>query len=138
MWKVSVILGYSINCAGYYLIQDKATLVIFLILQLILFATLLVCYFIFGYLIYRHTSSQILILFAINTFSALAMGNLYDTILTLVNGEFVPNRNLMLAGCFFLSLCFLSYCVWTNIKKKGSSLDAKDPIKKIYFLFNKL
>lgn len=44
----------------------------------------------------------------------------------------------MLAGCFFLFLCFLSYCLWTNLKKKGTSLGATDPIKKIYFLFNKL
>lgn len=86
MWKVSVIVGYAINCSGYYLIQDKTSLIIFLILQFILFATLLVCYFIFGYLIYRHTSSQILMLFAMNMFFALAAGNLYDAVLVLVNG----------------------------------------------------
>mgnify|MGYP000851020941 FL=1 len=138
IWKVSVTIGYTLNCIGYYLITNSTSLLILLSVQFLLFLTVFIFYFLFGYLIYRHTSSQIMLLLLINLFCAVSMANLYDAILTIVNNEFVSNRNLVFGGCFFVFLSFLSYSLWTSIKKYGSALDTKDPIKRIYFLFNKL
>lgn len=139
MWRICLILGYAASCAGYYLIgSSKVALIIFLVILFLLAGALLVCYFLFGYLIYRHTSSQLVLLLLLNTFFSISAGNLYDAFLTLLYGNFVPNRNLIFAGCFFAFVACMMYSLWTNIKKKGSLNDNKDPIKKIYFIFNKL
>lgn len=139
MWRICIVLGYAASCAGYYLIgSSKVALIIFLAILFLLTGALLVCYFLFGYLIYRHTSSQLALLLLLNTFFSISAGNLYDAFVTLLHGNFVANRNLIFAGCFFVFVACLMYSLWTNIKKKGSLNDNKDPITKIYFIFNKL
>lgn len=139
LWKISVIIGFTMNCAGYYIIKNsQAYLIIFLVIQFLVFFSILILYFSFGFLIYRHSSSQIFLLFSLNLFCGITMGNLYDAVQVSINGNFVPNRNILLSVCFFVSLCIMSYCVWTKIKKNGSSIKNMNPIKKIYFLFNKL
>lgn len=138
LWRISIIVSYAINCAGYYFISSPTSFLIFLIFQFILNMCLYIFYFIFGYLMYRHSSSQIAYLFLLNLFCALSFAQLYDCFLTMTTDTFVPNRSLVTTGFFFVFLVLLSYSLWTSIKKKGSLIDSKDPIKKIFFLFNKL
>lgn len=86
MWKISLILGFAINCAGYYLIHDSKTiLMVFLIIQLVIFASLLTCFFIFGFVLYRHTSSQLMLLVSLNIFCAITLGNFFDTLMALIH-----------------------------------------------------
>lgn len=138
LWRICVVLSYTINCTGYYLISSPASLLIFLISQALLNLGLFIFYFLFGYLMYRHPSSQIAYLCVLNAFCSITFAQLYDAFLTMTAGNFVASRSLILTGFFFVFCAGLMYSLWTNIKKKGSLLDNKDPIKKIYFLFNKL
>lgn len=86
MWKISIMIGYALNCTGYYLINaNKTILIILLILQFLTFASLLIAYFIYGYVIYRHISSQVVLLATINIFCALTLGNLFDTFMATIN-----------------------------------------------------
>lgn len=85
MWKISVILGYILNSVGYYLVKNTTALMVFLSIQFLIILPVLICYFLFGYLIYRHTSSQIFLLVILNLFCSIRVGNLYDAILTIIN-----------------------------------------------------
>ncbi len=119
LWKVVIIVGYAINCSGYYLINNSQSgLLIYLTIQFLLSFTLILCYFLFGYLIYRHVSTQLALLFLLNTILSITAGNLYDAILTIYNGHFVMNRNLEIAGFFFFFNAILIYSILSNLKKK--------------------
>lgn len=84
MWKIGIVIGYVLNGLGYYLIKNLASLMIFLSVQFLIFFTIFVCYFVFGYQIYRHTSSQILLLTLLIIFCSMSLGNLYDAIITII------------------------------------------------------
>lgn len=87
LWKISLIVGFAINCAGYYLIGTSQTVLLaFLMIQFLIFSVLLALYFSFGYLIYRHTSSQTYLIIFLNLFCAITMGNAYDLIHTMISG----------------------------------------------------
>lgn len=85
-------------------------------------ATLFICYFLFGFLIYRHSSTQLIQFFVLSIFLAITTANLYDAFLTITTREFVPNRNLIISAYFVLVLVFLMYSIWTNIKKQGTDI----------------
>ena len=95
---------------------------IFLTIQFIIMVNLFISYFLFGFLIYRHSSTQIIQLFVLSIFLAIAAANLYDAFLTITTGEFVPNRNLIVSVYFIVALGFLMYSIWTNIKKQGTDI----------------
>ena len=87
LWKISIIIGFTINCASYYLVgNSQRNLLIVLIIQFIIFFSILILYFAFGYLIYRHSSSQLFIIFSLNTYCGITMGNMYDAIEVLISG----------------------------------------------------
>lgn len=138
MWKIAVVLSYALTCLGFYLIKTSVTLIIFTSLQLAIMIALFVFYFIFGYLMYRHPSSQFAYLLILNIFCSIAAGNMYDTLVTMITNSYVINRNLIFAGYFCVFLAILMYCLWSNIRKKRSLIDNKDPIERIYFMFHKL
>lgn len=138
MWKISVILSYAISCKCYYFIESEFSLMIFLAIQFIIMVTLFISYFLFGFLIYRHSSTQIIQLFVLSIFLAITTANLYDAFLSITTREFVPNRNLIVSLYFLVVLGFLMYSIWTNIKKQGTDIETMDPIRKIYFIFNKI
>jgi cation transport ATPase len=139
LWKLSLIVGYAVNCAGYYLIgSSQGILMVFLVIQAITFSALIVCFFLFGFKMYRHTSSQVILITTLNMLCAVTIGNLFDTFLSLTHNYFMPNRNIILSSCFFIFLSFLSYSLWTYLKKTSTSIDNKNSAKRIHFLFNKL
>ena len=87
LFKSSIIVGYLINFLGYFLIGDsKSTLLVFLIVQFIIPLILLISFFLFGYLTYRHTATQLTLIVIINLYFSIALGNLYDCINSQVTG----------------------------------------------------
>ena len=84
MWKIAVVLSYALTCLGFYLIKASITLIIFTSLQLAIMIALFVFYFVFGYLMYRHPSSQFAYLLILNIFCSIAAGNMYDTLVTMI------------------------------------------------------
>lgn len=85
MWKIAVVLSYGVTCLGFYIIQTRVTLIIFASIQLVIMLSLFIFYFIFGYLMYRHPSSQIAYLFILNIFCSISLGNMYDSFLTIIS-----------------------------------------------------
>jgi hypothetical protein len=63
-------------------------------------------------------STQLALLLLLNTILSITVGNLYDAILTIYNGNFVRNRNLEISGFFFVFNAILIYSVLSNLKKK--------------------
>lgn len=123
-WKIAVILSYTINSVGYFIIKtSEAALIIFLVAQFVIFLVLYIFYFTFGFLIYRHTSSITLLSLLLSSLLSLSLGNLYDCLQTLITNTFHPNRNLIYSLCFFVAFSILSYAIWTKMKKNGSGGD---------------
>jgi hypothetical protein len=111
---------------------------VFLVVQFTTFAILYVCFFLFGFKIYRHTSTQVILISTLNIYCSITLGNLFDTFMAILHHYFMPNRNIILAVCFFFFLSFLSYSLSTRIKKNGTSINNKNSTKRNYFLFYKL
>jgi hypothetical protein len=138
MWKLSVIITYALSCTCYYLVDSTISLMILLILQFIIMSALFIAYFVFGFLIYRHSSTQIVMLIVLNCFCSVAAGNLYDAFVSITTGKFVANRNCIIAAYFAVVLGLLMYSIWSSVKKNGTDLESKDLIRKVYFIFNKI
>ena len=87
LFKISVIVAYSTNCIGYYIVNKNQFLLLGIIcVHFLLSLILLIAYIGFGYYIYRHTVSQVLQAFLVCLYLSLSSGCLYDHILNIVEG----------------------------------------------------
>lgn len=80
VYKVVVILGYMANCIAYRLISkdNTKTFLIFIIIHLVLSLLTMLCYFTFGYNIYRHSTPRVLMIGSIVIYVSLSLSLVYD------------------------------------------------------------
>lgn len=79
------------------------------------------CFFFFGYNIYRHSITQILQISIVNLYLGLSIGNLHDLLIISLTGFHVENRNLITSCIFFVAFTVLSYSLWTSLRKNGTN-----------------
>ncbi len=76
--KIIIILGYGLNCLGNRMINDHSTFLVFLGIHLAFSILLMVCYFWFGFYIYRHTTPRFLLLGSVAAYLSLSLAMFYD------------------------------------------------------------
>lgn len=76
--KITIILGYGVSCVGYRIINDQTQFLIFLGIHLCAALLLFLCYFLFGFNIYRHTTPRVLLIAAIAAYLSLSLSAFYD------------------------------------------------------------
>lgn len=79
-YKIVVVIGYLVNCIGYRMINkdNVKTFLIFIIIHLILSLLIMLCYFTFGFNIYRHSTPRILLIGSIIIYTSLSLSLLFD------------------------------------------------------------
>ena len=89
--------------------------------QLLLASILFVSFFVFGYLTYRHTASQVSLVAILCLYLSVTMGNLYDCAISYsTNRQGGGNQNLIAGGCLFVCLSVVSLSLWSKLKRIGS------------------
>lgn len=76
--KVVIILSYGANCIGFKIISDDSSFLIVLGIHLFAASGLMLCYFLFGYYIYRHTTPRALLLGFISAYLSLSLAIFFD------------------------------------------------------------
>ena len=76
--KITIILGYGVSCVGYRIINDPTQFLIFLGIHLCAALLLFLCYFLFGFNIYRHTTPRVLLIASIVAYLSLGLSAFYD------------------------------------------------------------
>jgi hypothetical protein len=80
VYKCVVFIGYVVNCIGYRVINKDniKTFLIFIIIHLVLSLLTMLCYFTFGFNIYRHLTPRVLLIGSIVIYVSLSLSLLYD------------------------------------------------------------
>lgn len=73
-----LIIGYGVSCVGYRMINEPKQFIVFLGIHLFLSALLMICYFIFGFNIYRHTTPRVLLVGSLSGYLSLSLSIFYD------------------------------------------------------------
>ena len=76
--KMVIILGYGFNCIGHRMISDSNRFLIFLGIHVFLASVTMLCYFIFGFYMYRHTTPRVLLIGSIAAYMSLSVSTFYD------------------------------------------------------------
>jgi hypothetical protein len=137
LFKIIIVLAYTIDCVGYYVVEDSSVIFLCLVAVHFLFSVVLViAYLAFGYYMYRHTVPMVLQVIIICLYTSLSGGCLYDEVLNVVEGVYEENRGLICSGVFFVFLALFFYSVWGKIKNKGTNRN--QPFKRrVYFTYYK-
>jgi hypothetical protein len=77
-YKAVVIIGYGVNCIGYRVISSPYSFLIILIVHMVLALLTMICYFAFGFNIYRHTTPRVLTVGSITAYFSMSLTILYD------------------------------------------------------------
>lgn len=86
VFKAIVAVGYILNCITYLVLTQENYVIfcVFCALHLCMGMSLFVCFFAFGYNIYRHSIAQILQVTIINLYFGLSLGNFHDLVLSII------------------------------------------------------
>jgi len=76
--KIVLIIGYAVSCIGYRMIRTPSQFLVFLGIHFCLALLTILCYFIFGFNIYRHTTPRVLLIGAICGYFSMSLAILYD------------------------------------------------------------
>ena len=77
-YKTIIIIVYGVNCIGHRIISSSYSFLIILIIHMILALLLMICYFTFGFNIYRHTTPRVLTVGSITAYVSMCLTILYD------------------------------------------------------------
>lgn len=89
LFKIIIVLVYTIDCVGYYVVEDSTVIFLCLVAVHFLFSVVLViAYLAFGYYMYRHTVPMVLQVTIVCLYTSLSGGCLYDEVLNVVEGVY--------------------------------------------------
>ena len=99
---------------------------------------LLLCYFIFGFNIYRHTTPRVLLIGSLAAYCSLSLSIFYDE----ANRQYSSGKDttnyLVYQIILFGFMSFFCFSVLQAMKRNGIDLKSKNFKKKVFFIFNVL
>lgn len=133
--KVTLILTYGVSCVGYRIITQPTQFLVFLGIHLCPAMLLFLCYFLFGFNIYRHTTPRVLLIGAVVGYLSLALSMFYDE----ANRQYSNGTEMyyvIYQVILFGIISFFSFSLIQAMKRNGVSKNEKNFKKKVYFTFN--
>ena len=80
MYKFVIIAGYAVSCIGTRIISNDniQAFLIIIVIHLVLSLLTMLCYFTFGFNVYRHSTPRVLMIGTIVVYSSLSLSLLFD------------------------------------------------------------
>lgn len=134
--KVVVVVGYAVSCIGYRVIEEPKQFLTTLGLHVGLAALLILCYFVFGFYMYRHTTPRVLLIGSIAGYLSLSVAIFYDEANRQYNPETSDTFYVVYQVILFGFISFFCFSVLQSMKRNGIDRKSKNFKKKVFFVFN--
>ncbi len=135
--KILIFVTYGVSCVGYRMLDEPRQFLVFLGIHLVASSLLVLCYFIFGFNIYRHTTPRVLLIGSLAAYSSLSLSIFYDE----ARRQFGSSKEtyyLVYQVILFGFVSFFCFTVLQAMKRNGIDKKSKNFKKKVFFVFNVL
>lgn len=135
--KITIIIGYGVSCVGYRIINEPTHFLILLGIHLCAASLLFLCYFLFGFNIYRHTTPRVLLIASLVAYLSLSLSTFYDE----ANRQYTHGTEIyyiVYQVVLFGIISFFCFSILQGMKRNGVSKQEKNFKKKVFFIFNVL
>lgn len=137
LYKAVVIVSYAVNCIGFRMIIGTSSFLVFLGIHLFAASSIMLCYFLFGFYTYRHTTPRVLLLGSIAAYLSLSMAIFFDEAnrqrSSSSESSYILYQLILFAFVSFFCLSFTQ-----SMKRNGIDVNQKNFKKKVFFVFNVL